>query len=142
MNATTATGAGAGPGLVPAGEEARKPPASPAQTHAWPSPKTAWFTLSMIGMVTIFGQMDRAIFYLLVASIKRDLEFSDTQMSLLMGIAYSGAYFLCGLPIAGGARSSCRRRWRCGASERRPARLQAISCSCSLPGHWWEQANR
>lgn len=75
-------------------------PESPVAANSWPAPKTAWFTLSMIGIVTVFGQMDRAIFYLLVSSIKRDLQFSDTQMSLLMGIAYSGAYFLCGLPIA------------------------------------------
>ena len=71
-----------------------------APAPAWASPRTAWFTLSMIGAVTVFGQMDRAIFYLLVNSIKRDLAFTDTQMSLLMGVAYSAAYFLFGLPIA------------------------------------------
>jgi MFS family permease len=66
----------------------------------WAPPRVAWFTMCMIGLVMIFGQMDRAIFYLLVSQIKADLQFSDTQMSLLMGVAFSGAYFLCGLPIA------------------------------------------
>jgi len=56
--------------------------------------------MAMIGTVTVFGQMDRAIFYLLVSDIKRDLQFSDTQMSLLMGMAFSAAYLLCGLPVA------------------------------------------
>jgi MFS family permease len=54
----------------------------------------------MVGIVTILGQMDRAIFYLLVSSIKRDLQLSDTEMSLLMGLAYSGAFFVVGLPMA------------------------------------------
>jgi len=78
------------------------PPAAPLPTTdaEWAPPKVAWFTMSMIGLVMIFGQMDRAIFYLLVSQIKADLQFSDTQMSLLMGLAYSGTYFLCGLPIA------------------------------------------
>jgi len=82
-----------------ASRERRSADAAAAQPE-WATPKTAWFTLSMIGVVTVFGQMDRAIFYLLVSAIKRDLQFTDTQMSLLMGVAYSGAYFLCGLPIA------------------------------------------
>ncbi|HWW63823.1 MAG TPA: MFS transporter [Sphingomonadaceae bacterium] len=74
--------------------------ASAAPAPAWPSPKTAWFVLTMIGIVTVFGQMDRAIIYLLVSSIKKDLALTDTEMSLLMGLAYSAAYFLFGLPIA------------------------------------------
>lgn len=71
-----------------------------AAPSAYPAPRLAWLTMGMIGTVTIFGQMDRAIFYLLVSSIKRDLQFTDTQMSVLMGMAFSAAYLLCGLPIA------------------------------------------
>jgi MFS family permease len=66
----------------------------------WATPKVAWFTVTMVGLVTMFGQMDRAIFYLLVNSIKRDLTLSDTQISVLMGAAYSVAYFCVGLPVA------------------------------------------
>jgi MFS family permease len=75
-------------------------PVSPAATPGWASPKVAWFTISMIGIVTMFGQMDRAVFYLLVTPIKRDLHLNDVQISLLMGAAYSIAYFAVGLPIA------------------------------------------
>ena len=67
---------------------------------AWATPRVAWFTVTMVGLVTMFGQMDRAIFYLLVNSIKRDLTLSDTQISVLMGAAYSVAYFCLGLPVA------------------------------------------
>jgi len=86
---------------LPVGDTPTEAPvADAAKVPVWASPKTAWFTLSMIGTVTVLGQMDRAIFYLLVNSIKRDLQFTDTQMSLLMGVAYSAAYFLVGLPVA------------------------------------------
>jgi len=86
------TQATAAPGLSARTPGAAEPP--------WPAPRTAWFVLVMIGIVTMFGQMDRAIIYLLVGSIKKDLALSDTQMSLLMGLAYSSAYFLIGLPMA------------------------------------------
>jgi len=112
------------------------PPASQAATHgpAWASPRTAWFTLSMIGAVTVFGQMDRAIFYLLVSSIKRDLAFTDTQMSLLMGVAYSGAYFLFGLPIARLTDVATRKYIL-------PCALAAWSLGttfCALAGNFWQ----
>lgn len=71
-----------------------------ATSSTYPPPKLAWFTMVMIGSVTIFGQMDRAIFYLLVADVKEEFAFTDTQMSVLMGVAFSGAYLMCGLPIA------------------------------------------
>ncbi len=67
---------------------------------AWASPKVAWFTISMVGIVTMFGQFDRAIFYLMVTPIKHDLHLSDTHISILMGLAYSIAYFGIGLPVA------------------------------------------
>jgi hypothetical protein len=78
------------------------PLASAARSNEppWASPRVAWFTISMVGLVTMFGQMDRAIFYLLVSSIKRDLHLTDTHISLLMGAAYSAAYFCVGLPMA------------------------------------------
>lgn len=100
----------------------------------WASPRTAWFTLSMIGTVTILGQMDRAIFYLLVNSIKRDLAFTDTQMSLLMGVAYSGAYFLFGLPIARLTDVATRKYIL-------PCALAAWSLGtalCALAGNFWQ----
>lgn len=90
----------------------------------------------MIGAVTVFGQMDRAIFYLLVNSIKRDLAFTDTQMSLLMGVAYSAAYFLFGLPIARLTDVATRKYIL-------PSALAAWSLGtalCALAGNFWQLA--
>ncbi|MDB5718892.1 MAG: hypothetical protein JWM38_2319 [Sphingomonas bacterium] len=83
---------------IPLPGDGAAPPAAPPLDY--PRARTAWFGLTMIGLVTVFGQLDRAIFYLLVSPIKRDLALSDTQMSILMGAAYSVAYFLVGLPMA------------------------------------------
>ena len=101
MTGTTASTADAGDALDEALLQEANAQTTPASAEpAWASPRLAWFTLAMIGITTVFGQFDRAVFYLLVTSIKRDLQFTDTQMSLLMGLAYSGAYFMCGLPVA------------------------------------------
>ncbi len=54
----------------------------------------------MIAAVTLFGQMDRGIMALLLASIKRDTGMSDTELSLLLGLAFSIPYLFVGLPVA------------------------------------------
>jgi MFS family permease len=48
----------------------------------------------------MLSMLDRSIINLLVEPIKRDLQLSDTQMSLIIGFAFSGAYGLMGLPMA------------------------------------------
>jgi len=121
-----AESAGPAPEAAPAGRTTPEP--------AWASSRTAWFTLSMIGVVTVFGQMDRAIFYLLVNSIKRDLAFTDTQMSLLMGAAYSGAYFLIGLPMARLADVGTRKYILPGAL----AAWSFGTAVCALAGNFWQ----
>jgi len=66
----------------------------------WPRPAMAWYGVSMIALVTLFGQLDRGIMALLLASIKRDTGMSDTELSLLMGLAFSIPYMFVGLPVA------------------------------------------
>jgi MFS family permease len=71
-----------------------------AQKAPWPRPLVAWYGIAMICGVTIFGNIDRGIMSLLVGSIKRDTGFTDTQLSLLLGAAYSITYMSLGLPMA------------------------------------------
>lgn len=82
----------------PAASLPAMPPAKAPDT--WLSPAAAWYGVGMIAAVTVFGQLDRGIMSLLVGSIKRDTGMSDTQISLLLGLAYSIAYMGCGLPMA------------------------------------------
>lgn len=48
----------------------------------------------------IFSYVDRQILALLVGPVKADLNLSDTQFSLLHGLAFSLMYALMGIPIA------------------------------------------
>ena len=67
---------------------------------AWLSPPVAWYAVAMVAAVTVFGQLDRGIMSLLVGSIKRDTHMTDTELSLLMGLAFSLVYMCAGLPMA------------------------------------------
>jgi MFS family permease len=74
--------------------------AAEAHSNDWPSQRAAWYGVALVCAVTIFGNLDRGIMSLLIGSIKRDTGFSDTQLSLLLGLAYSISYMGLGLPMA------------------------------------------
>jgi MFS family permease len=54
----------------------------------------------LIALVTTLSNIDRNIINLLVQPIKRDLQLSDTEISLIIGLAFSSFYMLVGLPMA------------------------------------------
>lgn len=74
--------------------------ASVVGSNEWFAPRLAWYAVGMVAAVTVFGQLDRGIMALLVVEIQRDTQMSDTQISLLLGLAYSLAYMSMGLPMA------------------------------------------
>lgn len=53
----------------------------------WPKPSTAWYAVSIFAIALMFAFLDRGIITLLVEPIKADLELSDFQISLLLGLA-------------------------------------------------------
>lgn len=59
-----------------------------------------WFTLAVLTIVFAIGNIDRQLLNLLVQPIKADFGLSDLQISLLQGLAFSGAYLLMS-PIFG-----------------------------------------
>ena len=69
----------------------------------------AWYVVGVLTLVYIFSFIDRQILTLLVAPIRRDLQISDTQMSLLMGFSFVFFYTLCGIPFGRLADSKNRR---------------------------------
>ena len=83
-----------GPVVVPAA------PAVDAADPPWTPAPLAWYSVAMISLVAVFGSLDQGAMSLMVNNIKRDMQLSDVQMGLLVGAAYSTAYFLCGLPMA------------------------------------------
>lgn len=65
----------------------------------YPSRAYAWYVVAILVLAYTFSFIDRQILSLLVVPIRRDLEISDTEMSLLIGFAFALFYTICGLPI-------------------------------------------
>ncbi|MDO8289128.1 MAG: MFS transporter [Parvibaculum sp.] len=65
----------------------------------YPSRLYAWYVVGVFVLAYTFSFIDRQILSLLVAPMKRDLAISDTQVSLLLGIAFAFFYAIMGLPI-------------------------------------------
>ena len=63
------------------------------------APRASRYTLVVLTLANISGLVDRQILALLVEPIKRDLQVTDTQVSLLMGLSFVLFYSLLGLPV-------------------------------------------
>ncbi len=61
-----------------------------------------WRTVALIAVLLIycvFAVIDRNLIAMLIDPIRASLDISDTQIGLLMGVAYAAAYGLGGLPM-------------------------------------------
>ncbi|HSC83618.1 MAG TPA: MFS transporter, partial [Pseudomonas sp.] len=59
-----------------------------------------WYIVLLCMLAYIFSFVDRQILSLMIEPIKADLQITDTQFSLLSGLAFSLFYAFMGLPIA------------------------------------------
>ena len=59
-----------------------------------------WYAVIILLLAYVLSFVDRIIISLLVIPIQSDLEISDTQMGLLMGLAFAIFYVAIGIPIA------------------------------------------
>ena len=64
------------------------------------SPRVAWYSVAILALAYTFSYIDRSILSLMVGPIRQDLNISDTQFSLLHGLAFAIFYTLLGIPIA------------------------------------------
>lgn len=76
----------------------------------WPDRRYAWFVVALLMLAFTSSFIDRQILTLLVGPIRADLNITDTQFSLLVGLAFSLFYAFCGLPLAYAA-DRYSRRW-------------------------------
>jgi len=58
-----------------------------------------WILLGVLSLCYLIATLDRIVISLLVEPIKADLGLSDTQISLLLGLAFVLVYSIAGLPI-------------------------------------------
>ncbi len=63
-----------------------------------PSPM-AWYAVGVLTVAYTFSYIDRQILSLMVGPIRADLDISDSQFSLLHGLAFAIFYTLLGIPI-------------------------------------------
>lgn len=68
-----------------------------------------WYVVFVLLLAQTFSFLDRMIMGLLVGPIRETFQISDTQFSLLAGLAFSLFYALMGLPLARIADSKSRR---------------------------------
>jgi len=84
---------------------------SPQNQHDLPYPKPAYacYVLVVLTCVYVFSFIDRQVLSLLVGPVRRDLGITDTEMSLLIGIAFAAFYVGFGIPLGRIADSGSRR---------------------------------
>ena len=80
------------------------------QNSGYPSTGYAWYTVAILTIAYVFSFIDRYILGLLIEPIKADLGLSDTQIGLLLGLAFAIFYATMGVPI-GWLADRQRRTW-------------------------------
>lgn len=76
----------------------------------WPAPRRAWYAVAVLVVAYLFSYVDRQILSMLVGPIRADLHLSDTQLSLLHGLAFAVCYTLLGIwPVGRWADTGNRR---------------------------------
>jgi MFS family permease len=59
-----------------------------------------WYTVFVLALVAMLAQIDRGVISLVVQPMKRDLGLSDTEVSLLIGFAFTFFYAVVGPPVS------------------------------------------
>ncbi len=65
----------------------------------WPSERYGWYVVFVLCICAMVAFVDRMIINLLVEDIKADLSLSDTQISLLQGLAFALFYAVMAVPL-------------------------------------------
>jgi Sugar phosphate permease len=81
----------------------------PPMDHRYPSSASAWYAVIILTIAYVVSFLDRQLLSLVVPLVKRDLLLTDTQMSLLLGLAFALFYTTMGIPIGRLADKKSRR---------------------------------
>ena len=63
------------------------------------SRRTAQISLGLLVLVNVMSQLDRQIMSVLVEPIRIDLDLTDTQIGVVVGVSFAVFYTLAGLPL-------------------------------------------
>jgi MFS family permease len=92
-----------------------------------------WYTVYMTGLVAVMSQIDRGVLALFVQPMKRDFHLTDTQVSILLGFAFTFFYVVGGPPLSRLADRGVRKSVICGC-------LAVWSCAtafCTIAQSFW-----
>ena len=92
-----------------------------------------WYVVGVLTFAYLVSFLDRQILALMVAPIQADLSLSDTQMSLLMGLAFSIFYVFMAVPLGRLADQTVRRNIIIGGVTL----WSAMTAACGLAGNYW-----
>ncbi len=113
---------------VPTVEHGARPAEPP-----WPNPLYSWYVVGVLMLAYTNSFIDRQILSLLVEPLRQDLNISDTQVSLLAGLAFTIFYTLMGLPLARLADQSHRRNIIAGGI----AGWSVMTALCGAAQNFW-----
>ena len=108
--------------------------AGSAASQPYPKPMVAWYATIAMAFLYWLSILDRFIISLLVEPIKRDMNITDFQFSLLHGMAFAITYSLFGL-AAGALADRYSRRWIIFGSV---AIWSAATAACGAAVHYWQ----
>lgn len=94
---------------------------------------SGWYTVVMTALVAIMSQIDRGVLALFVQPMKRDFHLTDTQVSFLLGAAFTLFYVVGGPPISRMADRGIRKRVISGCL----AVWSTATALCGLAQGYW-----
>ncbi len=86
-------------------DKAGRPGATPERNSMYP-----WYVVSVLSLAYLVSFLDRVVISLLIVPIQADLQISDTEISLIVGLSFAIFYTLFGLPV-GRLVDRCNRKW-------------------------------
>lgn len=110
------------------------PPAQPASDAPQIGEGRAWWAVFVLFLAYTLSYIDRMIISLMVEPLRADLNLSDTQISLLQGLAFAIFYTSMAIPIA----ALADRRSRTAIVSIGIAFWSAMTAACGLAGSFWQ----
>jgi len=107
---------------------------TPAEQGESPATARGWYTVAMMALVVMLAQIDRNVISLMVQPMKRDLGLSDTEVSLLIGLAFTFFYVIVGPPVS----RIADRGFRKAVVASSLAIWSAATTLCGLAQNFWQ----
>ena len=107
---------------------------SEAQEPPYPSARYSAYVIGVLFLAFLMAYLDRQIITLLLPSLKADLNVSDTEVSLIQGMAFAGVYAIAGLPAG----------WISDRANRRNLIVAGVlvwslaTMACGLATNYWQ----